>query len=294
MAREDPRDAVLARAVFARQPDDHEWNAPQLSPDLAVDLQGYAVAGRAFHHLAHDGLRARRLILGSLEDDLVVDLQQDPRGEVLLLQPVVQPHHGDLHDVRRGPLDRGVHGHPLAPPSSPSCSGCVMARILRRRPKRVCTNPVSSAPRMVSLMNLSTPWKRWKYVVMKRSASARGIFRLPGKPERGDAVDDAEVDRLAHAPLLRGDLAFLDAEDERRSLAVDVLALAESLQEDGVLGKGGEDRELDLRVVGADETHAGCGHEGGTDAPSLLLADGDVLEIGILAGEPPVAAPVCT
>src|SRR5262249_26323960 len=47
-----------------------------------------------------------------------------------------------------------------------------------------------------------------------------------------------------------------------------------------------QEAELDLRVVGGDETPAGCRHEGGADAPAFFGAYGDVLQVGIRAGEP--------
>ena len=65
-----------------------------------------------------------------------------------------------------------------------------------------------------------------------------------------------------------------------------VLALRECVEEDRVPGEISEDGKLDLGIVGADEPHAGGRHEGGADAPAFLFADGDVLEIGILAGQP--------
>ena len=71
-----------------------------------------------------------------------------------------------------------------------------------------------------------------------------------------------------------------------------VLALGERVQEDGVLRQVRQDGKLDLRVVSTDETHARRRDESGADASPLLLADRDVLEVGVLAGETPVAAPV--
>ena len=57
--------------------------------------------------------RARQLLLIGLEDELVVDLQQHPRAQAALAHDRRQPHHGDLHPVGSGALDRHVDGHPL-------------------------------------------------------------------------------------------------------------------------------------------------------------------------------------
>ena len=163
----------------------------------------------------------------------------------------------------------------------------LMARIRRRLPMSVVTNPFSFAVLIVSFRNLSTALVALEVGLDEPVRVRRPDLQPLREAERGHAVDHAEVDGLSHAALVRGDLGLGNAEDQGRGLPVDVLPLPEGLEEDRVLRKVGQDGKLDLRVVGADEPHARRRHEGGADAPSLLLADGDVLEVGVLARQAP-------
>ena len=62
------------------------------------------------------------LVLGHLDEDLVVDLQHEPALEPALLQRGVDAHQGDLEDVGGEALDAGVHRLALARPGgSASC-----------------------------------------------------------------------------------------------------------------------------------------------------------------------------
>src|ERR1041385_504047 len=45
---------------------------------------------------------------GRLEDELVVDLQQQPARQPLLPERPVEAHHRDLDEIRRGALERGI------------------------------------------------------------------------------------------------------------------------------------------------------------------------------------------
>ena len=63
-------------------------------------------------------------------------------------------------------------------------------------------------------------------------------------------------------------------------------ALAEGLEEAGILREMGQDDELDLRIVGRDRGDSrAAAMKAILYAPSLLVANGDVLEVGIPARE---------
>ena len=62
---------------------------------------------------------------------------------------------------------------------------------------------------------------------------------------------------------------------------MDVLAVAEGVDEDRVLGHVGEQAQLDLRVIGDYQLPAFAGDEGGADFAAELGLDGDVLQVGI-------------
>ena len=52
-------------------------------------------------------------------------------------------------------------------------------------------------------------------------------------------------------------------------------------------GDVGEDAKLDLRIVGGQQHVTRSGDEGAADAAALLGADRDVLQVGVVGGEPP-------
>ena len=65
-------------------------------------------------HLAPDqGLELLALPRRDLEHELVVHLEQHPRGQPLSAQRAVDAQHRDLDDVGGGTLDRRVERHPL-------------------------------------------------------------------------------------------------------------------------------------------------------------------------------------
>src|SRR6185312_6732192 len=65
------------------------------------------------HPGADDALRGIPLPRRDLDDELVVDLQQDPGRQRLLAELLVDAEQGDLHDVGGAALDRGVQRRPL-------------------------------------------------------------------------------------------------------------------------------------------------------------------------------------
>ena len=93
------------------------------------------------------------------------------------------------------------------------------------------------------------------------------------------AVDDAEVDRLRLAAHVGRDLVERNVERDRRREAVDVLGLAERVDEELVLREVREHAQLDLRVVRGDEDEALRRDERGADLLAELAADRDVLEV---------------
>ena len=93
------------------------------------------------------------------------------------------------------------------------------------------------------------------------------------------AVDHAEVDRLAQAPLFRGHLVFVEQQPGREG--VHVVAVGVGLHQHLLAAEVGEDAQLDLGVVGADQLPALLGQERLADAPAELGADGDVLQVGV-------------
>src|ERR1700690_355365 len=75
------------------------------------------------HRLPQDRDQPGDLLAGHFEEQLVVNLQEQPRTEALDPQPAVDPDHGDLHGVCGGPLDGHVDGHPLPCPAQRGVRG---------------------------------------------------------------------------------------------------------------------------------------------------------------------------
>ena len=77
-----------------------------------------------------------------------------------------------------------------------------------------------------------------------------GYIEALGQSEGGDAVDDAEIDRLGLATHLGSDLLFGDAVDLHRSGNVDIAAALEGLHHALVSAQLCGDPEFYLRIVG--------------------------------------------
>ena len=117
------------------------------------------------------------------------------------------------------------------------------------------------------------------------SFGAGDVAEALGEAEGRDTVRDAEVDHFSGAALIAVDLLGGDVEEACGGGGMDVLPGAEGFEESGILTEGGEDAELDLRVVGGEELPTVARDEGFADLPASLAADGDVLEVGVVGGE---------
>ena len=110
---------------------------------------------------------------------------------------------------------------------------------------------------------------------------------LIGETERGDAVDDAEVDRFRAPPHFRWHALDRHAEHLRGGHGMNILAGAEGPLQRRDVGDLRQQPEFDLRIVGGHEFASLGGDEGAADFAALLGADRDVLQVGVVAGQPP-------
>ena len=78
----------------------------------------------------------------------------------------------------------------------------------------------------------------------------------------------------------------LDAEHAAGGGGVHILAPAEDLLQDILARDMGEQAQLDLGVVGRDELVSFLGDEAGPDLTPQLGANGDVLEVRVVGGQP--------
>ena len=219
-------------------------------------------------------------------DELVVHLQHHARVEIALVERAMHPRHRDLHDVRRGPLDRhidrhalggvahGVHtaGHvrDVAPPSEERLHVALLDA------ERLRLEDVAPDLRVTLEVLVDEPLR-----FLARHLHA------PRETEVAHAVDDPEVQHLRDVALLARHRALGDAETRRGGATVDVRPGAERVDERGVLRDVGQHAQLDLRVVGGDQHQVRrSGHERVANPPAQGRADRDVLQVRSPAREP--------
>src|SRR5206468_629437 len=150
-----------------------------------------------------------------------VHRQHHARVEIALVERAMHPRHRDLHDVRRGPLDRhidrhalggvahGVHtaGHvrDVAPPSEERLHVALLDA------ERLRLEDVAPDLRVTLEVLVDEPLR-----------FLTGHLHAPRETEVAHAVDDPEVQHLRDVALLARHRALGDAETRRGGAPVDV------------------------------------------------------------------------
>ncbi len=297
--REAARQRVEASRCSQSLTSGVEWSlgfVPVLA-DGGVGDEGDIEGHRLLHAVDDEVADLLGAVLGALEDEFVVDLQEhadavdlgglagaEVRG--VGAQAPVEVDHRDLDEVGGGALDDAVDGGALGEGAAVGVvRGDVrdLAAALEHRLDIAVALGLGDA--------LFEEGRDAGEALLVAVDDLRGLgvgdAEAPSEAEGGDAVDDAEVDHLRAAALVLGDLLERDAMDLGGDGGVDVLPFEEGLDERGVARQMGEDAELDLGVVGGDEDMAGVGDEGLADVAADLGADGDVLEVGVAGAEAP-------
>src|SRR5881628_1845390 len=187
-----------------------------------------------------------------LKYKLIMDLEDQAGLQPARLQGARDPDHRDLDQIRGRSLERRVRRSPLAEgpdvevpifelgyvaPSSEQGLDVPLRPSLGDGP----IEPGAYAREAREIL-LDEPLR----VVLRDAELAR-------QGERTLAVDRREVDRLGAGPHLGRNLILLHAENDRRSLPVDVPAPSECLDERRVRGEVREQPQLDLGVVGREQ-----------------------------------------
>ena len=110
-------------------------------------------------------------------------------------------------------------------------------------------------------------------------------MRIARQAKAADAVDDAEVDGLGRAAHLRGDLVHGHAMDLRGRAGMDVLPAPERVAHGGIAAHVRQHAQLDLAVIRVQQHVPLARHKGAADLAPLLGTDGDILQIGLQAGD---------
>ena len=220
-----------------------------------------------------------------VDDHLVVDLQDEPAGQAAVVQRLVEPGERHLEQVGGEPLDAGVHGLTLGGLADPVVAvGQLRQRTLAaERGPRVATGPGVGD----GLLHVGVDLREAAEVPVHDLVGLVDARRQPaGEPERLHAVDQPVRDHLRPVPLDAGDVVGREAVDAGRDGPVDVRAGRERGDEPGVAGQVGEHAQLDLVVVGDEETAALGRHE---RPPELLAGLGprrDVVQVRPLRRQP--------
>ena len=158
-----------------------------------------------------------------LEDHLVVDLEDEPARQALLLERVVERHERHLEDVGGEALDAGVHGLPLARLAD--------AEVRRRQ---LGDGPAATEQRLgvAALAGLGHgalhvgAHRRERHEVGVEDLGRLGHLDAQALRQavRLHAVGEAVADHLRLGPLLVGDRVGRHAEHPRRGGGVDVVA----------------------------------------------------------------------
>src|SRR5208282_4443543 len=259
---------------------------PPVGAGLEVHDERDAERMDLLHGLSDQGAKSGKPRAGDFEEQFIVDLENHAGPELRAGQLTVNVNHGELDQIRRGALERRVQRDAFAERAHGP-----LGRLNLRHGTDAAEERAGEAG-LAHLLEVAVE-------ILLHTAVAREIggdeFRrfapfdaeLPGQSERGKPVDNAEIDGLGRAAVLRRLRQRPDAEYFFRGARVNILAALEGFQEHGIFGKMREETQLDLRVIGGEKYAAFFGHEGGANLAAGFAAHGDVLEVGAQGAEAP-------
>ena len=255
-----------------------------------VDLEGDGEldggVGGVDHDAADDGDGRLDLRIGDLEDEFVMHLQEHGGVEFCAREGLLHADHGAADNVGGGALDGGVDG------------GALVKGAFLRGARGDLREMAAAAEHGADIAIGADEAFRLLHIVAD-AGEAFEIFldvgagllaanaELVGEAEGGNAVNNAEIDRLGAAAHLRIHVLDGNAKHFGRCHGVNVDAVGEGFGELRDMGHVGEDAQLDLGVIRRDEFVARNGDEGRADFAARLGADGDVLDVRLGGREPP-------
>ena len=203
----------------------------------------------------------------------------------LVIERRLHGHHGQFDEVSCRPLHRGIDGlalgraapRPIAAPDvgqhDASTKQGLHKALLRRSGFGV-------------LHVLPHPRKSRKVAVDIVARSLLIDTQCLRQAVSAHAVDQPEVDRLGISPLLAAHVSHRDTKDLCGGRPMDILALNKGTGHAFVGAHVGHDAQLNLRVVTAHDATPWRCNEGLPHPTPLRGSDGNVLKIGIVAGQP--------
>ena len=202
-----------------------------------------------------------------------------------LLQPALHRDHRHLDQIGRGTLHRRINGCTLSP-----LPPRAVAAFDFRQPQTTAKDGfhIAAGARLFAggahvFGHPRIARKITVHILLRRRALDT---QLSGQPERRHAVDQAKVDDLGIAALFVIHRIELGAKNLRCRRTVNIFTRRKGFQQAGVARDMRHDPEFDLRIVSRHDMAARRRDKRLADAPPLGVTYRNVLQVGIVAGQP--------
>ena len=239
------------------------------------------------HHVFHQRLELRHFGGDGVKQQFVVNLQHHLALQAFFLQAGGHLNHGQFDDIGRCPLDGGIDGIALGQGPDGGVAGMDVRQVAPAAEEGFYVAVLPGEGHRV-VDERADGGEGGEIVFNQGLGGAAGQLQPLGQAEGRDAVHDAEVGRLGHTALLPRDFGNGYAEDFGGGGGMHVLSVAEGLHQVGVAAQMGHDSQLYLGVIGRyDNSLRRARHEGFSNLLAALRADGDVLQVGVGAGQAP-------
>ena len=205
-------------------------------------------------------------------------------GAVLGVQRVLHGHHAELDQICRRALHGRVDGGALGPGAARAVGGVDFGQV----------QPAAHHGLDIAFGFGALPC--FIHVLLHAGVAGKILFnkvfrsrvvnaQRPRQAIGAHAVDQPEVDGFGIAALLTAHLVNRHAKHFAGGSAVHIQPVVEGFEQRRITADVGHDAQLNLAVVGARNHAARGGHKSLAHAPAFCCADGNVLQIGVVAAQ---------
>ena len=187
--------------------------------------------------------------------------------------------HRSADDICGSTLDRGVDGSATGKPGG-RAFGVDLGRV-DLAAKEGLHETVLLGEGSGAVHVFADAWETFEVGVDEGLRLGPGDAQVACKTKARDAVNHAEIDGLGAAAHHRVHAFNRYTEHLAGGHCVDVDTFAEGLFQCRNVGDMGENPELDLAVVEADQPHTGAGYERFADPTTFVGTDRDVLQVRV-------------
>ena len=200
------------------------------------------------------------------------------------LEPLPDAYHSQLDDVGLGALDGGVDGVALGKSAYGGVARDDVGQVAAAAEQRLGIAVLPCL--LLGLLHVGVHFGESSEVVVDELAGLVVAYvHALGQSEGGDAIDNAEVGLLGLLALSVDHGRHLLVPYLRCSGPMDVETLAKGLDHVLIARQMGHNAQFDLAVVGRKETAAGLGNEAFAYLLAVVVAHGNVLQIGVARRE---------